>query len=106
MNGQIVLFPEFPDYCPVVDSLNIIVCTETLDFSEPEGPLSIYKKAHGIHYLTGLDTTAYYCLIMILVMPNISDEEVKLISAHSVRDFACVLLHEARKNGPYIKLCL
>ena len=43
---------------------------------------------------------------MKLVMPNISDEELKLISTHSIRVYACVLLSEAGKDGPYIKLRL
>ena len=39
-------------------------------------------------------------------MTNISNEELKLISTHSIRVFACVLLHEAGKDGPFIKLRL
>ena len=37
----------------------------------------------GIQYLTGTDITNYFRLIMKLVVPNISDEELKLISTHS-----------------------
>ena len=39
-------------------------------------------------------------------MPNISDVELKLISCHTIRVYACVLLSEAGKDGPYIKLRL
>jgi len=39
-------------------------------------------------------------------MPNISSEELKLISTHSLRVTACVLLPEAGKDGWYIKLRL
>ena len=37
-------------------------------------------------------------------MPNISDEELKLISTHSIRVYACVLQEESGKDGTYIKL--
>ena len=39
-------------------------------------------------------------------MPNISDVELKLISCHTIRVYACVLLSEAGKDGPYTKLRL
>ena len=39
-------------------------------------------------------------------MPNITDEELSLYSCHSIRVTACVLLHEAGKDGTYIKLRL
>ena len=41
-----------------------------------------------------------------LVNSNISYEELQLISSHSVCVFAWILLHEAGKDGPYIKLYL
>ena len=50
--------------------------------------------------------TDYFRLILRLVMPNISNEELKLILVHSIRVFAYVLLHEAGKDGPFIKLRL
>ena len=39
-------------------------------------------------------------------MPNISDAELKLISTHSIRVYACVLSSEAGKYGIYIELRL
>ena len=39
-------------------------------------------------------------------MPNISPEELKLISYHSIHVKACVLLADAGKKGWYIKLRL
>ena len=48
--------------------------------------------------------TDYFQLILRLLMPNMSNEELKLISMHSIRVFACVLLHEAGKDGPFTKL--
>ena len=43
---------------------------------------------------------------MRLVCQNFTDLELSLISTHSLRVYACVLLHEAGKDGPYIKLRL
>ena len=80
--------------------------TATLSNTEPEDPLCIYKYNKGIQYLTGTAVTAYFCVIYKLVMPNISDGELKLISTHSIRVYACVLLSESGKDGSYIKLLL
>ena len=38
--------------------------------------------------------------------PNISDTELKLISTHSIRVYACALLSKSGKDGTYIKLRL
>jgi len=48
--------------------------------------------------------TRYYRFITKMVFPDISDEMLKLISTHSLRVKAAVLLHEAGKDGTYIKL--
>ena len=56
--------------------------------------------------MTGADITAYLRVICKLVMPNISDIKLKLISSHSIRVYACVLLSESGKDGTYIKLRL
>jgi len=110
MNGQILSYARLSKihsaYCPVEIGLNIVARAEVLGKSEPEDPLCVYKDKKGIHYLTGSDVTKYLRIIMQLVNPNISDEELKLISTHSIRVYACVLLSEAGKNGPYIKLRL
>ena len=50
--------------------------------------------------------TKYYHFVIQVVMPNISFEELKLISTHSLRVNACVLLAEAGKGGWYMKLRL
>ena len=41
-----------------------------------------------------------------LVFPAISDAKLSLISTHSIRVTTAVLLHEAGKDGSYIKLRL
>ena len=50
--------------------------------------------------------TKFLRFVKTLVHPNISDEELQLISVHSIRVEAAVILHEAGKDGPYIKLRL
>ena len=110
MNGQILSYARLPfehrAYCPVVLGLNIVARAEVLGNTEPEDPLCVYRDEKGMQYLTSTEITKYFRTIMKLVMPNISDEELKLISTHSIRVYACVLLSEAGKDGPYIKLRL
>ena len=110
MNNQTIKFDrveEHPDYCPVEMGLRIYARAEVLGCTDPEDPLCVYKDSKGeIQYLTGTDVTQYFRDIARTVTPNITDEELKLISTHSIRVYACVLLHEAGKDGPYIKLRL
>ena len=69
--------------------------------------MCVYRDDRAtVHYVAGSDVTAYYRFVTKLVMPNISAEELKLISTHSIRVRACVLLHEAGKDGSFIKLRL
>jgi len=63
-------------------------------------------KDGTVKYLTGKDVTDYLRLVVKLTHPNISAEELKLISCHSIRVTACCLLGEAGKDGWYIKLRL
>ena len=68
--------------------------------------LCVYKEGENVNYFTGEDITRYFRFIAMLVNPNILDAELKLISLHLLCVFACVLLSEAGKDGPYIKLRL
>ena len=98
---------EYPEACPVENGLNIVARAQVLGNTEPDDPLCVYRDKNGdVKYLTGTDVTAYFREVMHTVMPNISDEELKLISTHSIRVYACVLLSEAGKDGTYIKLRL
>ena len=111
MNGQIIKFSRlsrrFKHYCPVENQLDILTRASHLGFTEPEDPLCVYRNKKGdINYLTGSDITAYYRDVTAMVRPNITDAKLSLISTHSLRVYACVLLHEAGKDGPYIKLRL
>ena len=57
-------------------------------------------------YLTGDLITKYYRYVKKLVFPTIPDAELRLFPCHSIRVMAAVLIHEAGKDGPYIKLRL
>ena len=110
-NGQIIkhqrLPVEYKDYCPVELAFSILTRAQLLGRTEPDDALCVYKDTDGeISYLTGDEVTKYYRSVVKLVIPNISDAELKLISTHSIRVTACVLLHEAGKDGTYIKLRL
>jgi len=108
-NGQIIWFRRerrYPEYCPVILSLRLVWRAETLG-QKGDDPLCVYRDKDGIcQYLTGRDVTEYFRFVVKLTMPNISAEELKLISTHSIRVTACVLLAEAGKDGWYIKLRL
>ena len=70
-------------------------------------PLCVYQDKTGTKcYLTGQDVTQYFRSVVTSTTPNISHDELKLISCHSIRVKACVLLAEAGMKGWYIKLRL
>ena len=69
-------------------------------------PLCVYREGLTTKMLTGHDVTNYLRFVTHLVYPNISPAELNLISTHSVRVTAAVLLHEAGKDASYIKLRL
>lgn len=107
-NGQIIFYKRVlahPEYCPVEAQISIYARAVELGQGD-EDPLCIYRDPRGTHYLTGDAITQYFRFLMVLVFPNISDEELKLISTHSIRVTACVELSEAGKSGWYIKLRL
>ena len=69
-------------------------------------PICVYKMGQSTRLLTGADVTEYYRFVTRLVFPQISTTDLNLISTHSLRVKAAVLLHEAGKDAPYIKLRL
>ena len=78
-----------------------------LGATKSEDPLCIYKYKKGnVAYLTGNDMTRYYRFVMRLTRPSIAEVDLSLTSTHLMRVHACVLLHEAGKDGSYIKLRL
>ena len=97
----------FPKLCAVETSIEIVLLAEALGSTKPDDPLCVFQTDDGdIVYLTGDMITKYYRYVTRLVFPTISDAELKLYSCHSIRVKAAVLLSEAGKDGPYIKLRL
>ena len=67
-------------------------------------PLTVYKNKKGqIKYLTGTILTNMIRKAVKRAYPEISREELMLYSAHSIRVWACVLLHETGKLPDFIK---
>lgn len=108
MNGQIITVnrePAFPPFCPVELGLDVVEIASELGATQPGDPLCVYRTEDGdIQYLTGDMITKYFRFVTKMVFPDISDEQLKLISTHSIRVKAAVLLSEAGKDGTYIKL--
>jgi hypothetical protein len=108
-NGQIIWFRRerrHPKCCPVRIGHRLVWRAEALG-QQQDDPLCVYRDADGnVCYLTGRDVTDYFRFVTKLVYPSISDEELSLISTHSIRVTACVLLADAGKEGWYIKLRL
>ena len=110
MNGQVITqkcCPEYPEYCSPTNMLEIVSRAEMLGYAEPNDPLCVYQNKKGdVRFLTGQSMTDYYRTIALSIYPSMTKEELSLISTHSLRVFACTLLHEAGKDGSYIKLRL
>lgn len=110
MNGQIIVYnrePRFPQLCPVLLSISIVKLAVDLGASRPDDPLCLYRTEFGdVQYLTGEIITRYLRYATKLAFPKISKADLALISPHSIRVMACVLLHEAGKDASYIKLRL
>lgn len=110
VNGQLISFvrePRFQSMCPVCISLSILRLAVELGASSSTDPLCVYRSESGtVQYLTGTSITAYYRYVTKLVFPAVSVADLHLISTHSLRVTACVLLHEAGMDGSYIKLRL
>ena len=110
VNGQLISFvrePRFQSMCPVCISLSILRLAVDLGASCSTDPLCVYRSESGtVQYLTGTSITAYYRYVTKLVFPAVSVADLHLVSTHSLRVTACVLLHEAGMDGSYIKLRL
>jgi hypothetical protein len=67
-------------------------------------PLGVYKTKKGKPiYLTGNKIAELLWKAVKSVWPDTASEELKQYPAHSLRVWACVLLHEAGKLPDYIK---
>lgn len=110
MNNQIITQTrdhKSPELCPVEISLDIVEVAFALGQQEDDDPLCVFENEEGdVLYLTGDMITKYYRYVTQMVFPTISKDELSLFSCHSIRVKAAVLLQEAGKDGPYIKLRL
>jgi hypothetical protein len=67
-------------------------------------PLSVYPDKNGkVVYITADTLTAYIQEVALAVHQNISREDLMKFLCHSIRVWACLLLHEAGKKGSYIR---
>ena len=96
---------RFPKYCCALSVIEIIENAYFLG-AEPDSPACLYREGDSTKYLTGCDLTNYLRFVTKLTFVHITDDELKLISTHSIRVTAAVLLNEAGKDGTYIKLRL
>jgi len=94
------------DFDPLESRYNVLEQVAVIGSTKPTDPLCVYKGENGVQFLTGTDITSYYWFIMQLINSDISAAALKLILTHSIRVYAWVLLHEAGKDSPYIKLRL
>ena len=107
-NGQVVnqgRNPAFPQYDFVELAMATVDTARRLGQADTD-PLAVYLRDGAKCYVTGKDVTAYLREVTRLVFPDITEEQLDLISSHSIRVTAAVLLHEEGKDGTYIKLRL
>ncbi|EJK66882.1 hypothetical protein THAOC_12149 [Thalassiosira oceanica] len=107
-NGQIIKHgrvPEFPAYDFVDLAMGAVDTARRLGQGD-EDPLAVYARGDQKLFVTGDDITSYIRMVTRLVFPDISETQLALLSSHSLRVTACVLLHEEGKDGSYIKLRL
>ena len=98
---------ERPEFCPVQASLDIVDVALHLGQTKEDNPLCVFEtEDETVQYLTGDMITKYYRWVTAKVFPQISKEDLKLISCHSIRVTAAVILHLAGKDPSYIKLRL
>lgn len=108
-NGQVLWYHKDKsnlDYCPVMRAISLVRRAVQLGQS-PSDPLCVYiNKNNKLVYLTDTDVTAYYRAVTKRIHPTITDDMLRLISTHSIRVTACILLAEAGKPMYFIKLRL
>ena len=108
MNNQVITFnrePTTPAFCPVEIGIDIVELAIALGAKDDSDPLCLFRTETGdVEYITGDMVTKYFRFVTQLVFPAISATDLKLISCHSIRVKAAVILHEAGKDGSYIKL--
>lgn len=105
-NGQSITLAadnKFPDLCPVLSAARMVIRARRL-IQPDDMPLAIYQTRKGERlYLTGGKIAELLRGAVKRIRPEISSEDIKRYSAHSLRVWACVLLDEAGKSPDYIK---
>ncbi len=107
-NGQSIKIPidgAHSDICPVYNALQIVMRKFRLDPHNLDTPLCVFAKDNASDplYLTGAKVKHFLHQAVKNVHPNISQDELKKFSAHSLRVWACVLLDQAGKSPSYIQ---
>lgn len=97
---------ENPDMCVVQGVLGMIDRAARLK-QDPSLPFAVYKNKRGdMKYLTATKLTEYFRKCTKEAHPEMSEQDVKLYSCHSMRVWACMLLHQMGKSGDYIRVRL
>ena len=105
-NGQALTLPaekKFPHTCPVRAALRLVLRARRCGQPDDKPVACFLNKAKKITYLTGSNIAALFRIAAKKVYPNMSKEQLKRFSAHSLRVWACVLLDEAGMSPEFIK---
>jgi hypothetical protein len=102
-NEPVTYIRDDSEFCMVTNTLSMIDRAKELE--QPDNlPLAVYRDKKGRKvYLTSTTLTKYIRDVARSAHPNMSHVEIQRFSCHSIRVWACVLLHEAGKKGDYIK---
>ncbi len=107
-NGQSIKVPADTsrrELCPVYNALQIVMRKFRLDSGNPDTPVCVYANKNSSEpiYLTGNKVKKFLQTAAKNAQPNITADELKKFSAHSLRVWACVLLDQAGKSPSYIQ---
>jgi hypothetical protein len=92
--------------CAVNAILNMFERAQKLGQAETD-PMCVYSdKKERMRYLTRQEMTDYIRSVAKELYPHMTKADLAYYSCHSFRVWAAVLLHEAGKNGDYIKIRL
>ena len=95
-----------PKLCTVLAALRLIRRSTSLN--QPSNlPLAVYSgQGNAMRYLTATQLTQHLRTYSKRANPTLSKQDLSLISCHSLRVWACVLLSEAGENGDKIRIRL
>ena len=94
---------EHPEICPVRNAFLIVLCKARLEHSL-DLPLAIFVNKNGaMKYLTASKIAGVIRAAAQTTHPDLTEEEIKKFSSHSIRVWACVLLSKAGKTPDFIR---